>query len=74
MQTYNEAKGDPQFPHHTYKDHQLTRGKFFLTRLSIVRIPPLTTVYKKKDTLLGTFTHQMLYQGKETEGTFNKAI
>ena len=52
----------------TQRQHQLTRGKFFLTRLSIVRIPPLAGVYKKKATILGTLTHQMLFQGKDTNG------
>ena len=31
----------------------------------MVRILPQAIVYKKKDTLLGTFTHQMFFQGKE---------
>ena len=46
---------------HRQRQHQLTRGKFFLTRLSIIRIPPLATVHKKKATLLGTLTYQMLF-------------
>ena len=53
---------------HRQRQHHLTRGKFFLTRLSIVRIPPLAAVHKKKATLLGTLTHQMLFQGNDTNG------
>ena len=40
----------------------------------MVRIPSLTAVHKKKDTFLGTLIHQMLCQGKETEGNFNKEL
>ena len=32
---------------HWHRQHQLTRGKFFLTRLSIVRIPPIVHIYVK---------------------------
>ena len=50
---------------HQHRQHQLTKGKFFLTRLSIMRIPPLAAVHKKKYTLLGTLTLQMHCQGKK---------
>ena len=68
FQTFEEEVPN-QFLH-----EKLTRGKFFLTRLSIVRIPPLVVVHKKKDTLLGTLTHQMLCQGKEIEGASNNEL
>ena len=38
---------------HWKRQHQFTRGNFFLTRLSIVRSPPLAAVHKKKATLFG---------------------
>ena len=47
--------------------HQLTNGKCLRTRLSTVRVLPLATVHKKKDTLLGTFVLQMHFQGKGIE-------
>ena len=40
----------------------------------MVRIQFLAAVHKKKATLLGTLIHQMLYQEKEIEGTFNKEL
>ena len=33
---------------HWHRQHQLIRGKFFLTRLSIVRIPPIVHIYINK--------------------------
>ena len=40
----------------------------------MIRISSLATIHKKKDTLLGTLIHQMLCQGKETKGAFNKEL
>ena len=61
-----------EFSTHGKFNYQFTRGNFFLTRLSIVKSPLLAAVHKKKDTLLGTLTHQMLFQGKDTNGATRK--
>ena len=52
-------------PLHRQKQHQLIRDNPLLTRLSMVRILSQTVVHKRKDTLLGAFIHQILFQGKE---------
>ena len=36
------------FSSHWHRQHQLTLGKFFLTRLSILRIPPIVHIYVNK--------------------------
>ena len=55
-----------------HKQHQLARDRPLRIRLPMVRILPQAVVHKikkkKKDTLLGTFILQMLFQGKETVG------
>ena len=61
-QTYNRAKGNPPITSNT---NQL--GAYLFTKLSIVRILPLAALHKK-DTLLGAFTHQILFQGKGSVG------
>lgn len=67
-QNHNEAKDDSLIPttsSHRHIQHQLTREKPLLTRLSTVGIQPHAAVHKKKETLLGALTRQMLFQGKE---------
>ena len=59
---------------HRHRQHQLIRGKLFLTRLSMVRIPLLAAVQKKKATLISILTHQMLFQGKDIYEAFNNEI
>ena len=47
--------------------HQLTNGRPHLVRLSKLRIFPSATVHKKNNTLLGTLTDQIPFQGKGAE-------
>ena len=47
-----------------HKQHLLIKDWPLLTRLSIVSIPSLAVVHKKKDTYLGTFAHKIHFQGK----------
>ena len=49
-----------------HKQHLLTRDWPHLTRLSMMSIPSLVVVHKKKDTWLGTFAHQMHSQGNSS--------
>ena len=61
-------------PSHQHKQRQLTRGNPLLTRLSMVRILSQAVVHKEKYTLLGAFTHQILFQGKEALGGSDKKL
>ena len=51
-------------PSQQHKQHLLTKNWPFLIRLSIVSIPSLAAVHKKKDTCLGTLVRHIHSQGK----------
>ena len=51
-------------PLQQHKQHLLTKNWPFLIRLSIVSIPSLAAVHKKKDTRLGTLVCHIHSQGK----------
>ena len=53
-------------PSQRHKQHLLTKDQPLLTRLSMVSIPSHAASHKKKDTLLGMFTHYILSQGKSS--------
>ena len=62
----NELKCDPPIPHYfdTYNTNSPMTYPPVLVRLSKVRIFPNAIVHKKNETLLGTLTDQMPFQGK----------
>ena len=52
------------FPSQQHKQHLLTKDWPFFIRLSMVSIPSLVAIHKKKDTCLGTLVRQIHSQGK----------